>query len=135
MIKHLQQISGSPYHFKALEAFVETVLAGNGDGSAVIFNWDDKVSVILSRSGELQGLIVWRHLKWLQQVWICQGWVEPKYRRRGLYTKLYRAVKAEAKKLGARTIAGGVKPANVAMIAAAKRQGRKVVCVTVEEAL
>lgn len=133
MIKHILQVSGSPYHFKALEAFVETVRAGHGDGTTVNFNWDDRISVLLSKSGELQALIVWRDIKWNATAFILQGWVDPKHRRKGIYGKLYAAVKIQAKKCGCRFLAGAVAPDNAAILAVAKRQGRKVIALTIQE--
>jgi RimJ/RimL family protein N-acetyltransferase len=126
MIRHLKHISGTEFHFKAIEVWLEIGRAGHHDGRSLSISWDDRVSVVVSKSGEIEALIVWRPVQWNLEAWISIGWVAPAKRRTGLYSKLYRAVKLQARKAGMQTISGGVSPKNKAMIATAKKQGREL---------
>jgi RimJ/RimL family protein N-acetyltransferase len=136
VIKHLPMLSGSPYNYAAYEAWCETVRNGHcGEGRVCSISWNDKVSVSLAKDGTLQALIVWKYIEYMATAAICQGWTNPKLRCRGIYSRLYQAVKKEAKKLGSHAIEGYVDPSNVASIASAKRQGRNVTCLTLTERL
>jgi RimJ/RimL family protein N-acetyltransferase len=135
MIRHLEHIGGTEFHFKAIEAWVEIGRAGYHDGRSLSISFDDRVSAIVSKTGEIEALIAWRPVRWNLEAFISIGWVAPAKRRKGLYSKLYRSVKVQARKAGLRVISGGVSPENKAMTAAAKKQGRRLEALTFTETL
>jgi hypothetical protein len=136
MIRHFEQISGTEYYLPAIEAWCETQRRGHGEnGRSLSISWDDRVSVTIGSDGILQSLIVWKYLKWAMTAYITQGWTAPAFRRMGLYSALYRSVKKEAKKLGAKIIDGGISPANKSMLNAAKKQGRTIGAIWMKENL
>lgn len=124
VVEHLPQLSGSDANFPAVCAWVETVKAGHGYGFVCPWNWDDRAAIIRDKNETVVSLLVWRPLMWCGDAAILLAWTDPLARKCGLYSKLYKAVREEAAKLGIRRIVGYVDPSNAVIQKVAQSLGR-----------
>ncbi len=131
-IKHVQKLEGTPYYPFAMKGWIDIVEAGHGDPYRASF-YDDSPAVIMLDGDRPVSIIVWYESR--GSCHIAHAWTVPEYRRHGLNTKLYESLRELAKEKGRRRIGGGIVTTNVAMIEAARKQGRKEGFVYMEEEL
>lgn len=72
--------------------------------------------VVARKGGEVFAFAAWQ--EWHRDAFVGLAWTHPEFRRRGLYTALFTAIKDEAIKQGLAHIASGVDPANSVSMAA-----------------
>jgi len=123
-VEHLPQLGGSDANFPTVCAWVEMVKAGHGYAPVCPWNWDDRVAVIRDKDKAIVSLLVWRPAKWAGEAIIVIGWTDPRARKCGLYTKLYKAVSQQAREMGLRRITGYVMPQNETIHEVAVSLGR-----------
>ena len=126
VLETLDQISGTFAHSYAIQAWAELAQAGLVDGASLAINWGD-AAIVAKRDGAVIGILVWRHLGFLNQVFICLAYVSEAHRCSGVYRSMYGKLRELAHAKGATTIASGISPQNPKMIQAAEASGRKVV--------
>lgn len=76
------------------------------------------------RDFEAAGVILFGLEPEFKRCWITLSFVREEYRARGIHTAMYVGLRAEAMRMGVRSIESAVHVRNVAMRAVAKRQGR-----------
>lgn len=97
-----------------------------------IGSWDNKVLAAFELDkGEYSspiGFLAYEHIKWRKSVWISMAYVQPDYRAKGVYTKLFNKLKSHAFSLDPRPviIEGGISPHNATMCRAAESQDRRI---------
>lgn len=131
-IKHVEKLEYTPYYLFALKGWIEIVEAGHADGGKASF-YDNNPAIVMLDGDRPVSILVWTDSNGLCH--ICHGWTDPEYRRLGLYTRLYSALKEKAKEKGFKKISGGIAPSNHKMLEAAARQGRSPVAIYMEESL
>ena len=76
------------------------------------------------RDFETAGVVLFGLEPEFKRCWVTLSFVKEEYRGRGIYTAMYVGLRAEALRMGLRTIESATHVRNVAMRAVAKRQGR-----------
>ena len=115
----------------AARGWAENVSNGVGPREATL-HWSHK-TLAARINGAVVGVLVWDKLEANREAWIVLGYVDPEFRGRGVYTKLYRHLLDIAKREKLRCVSGGVSITNHAMRAVAERQGRIAVALTYSE--
>lgn len=125
LFRHYEGINHTP----ALPLLVEAQREMMSSGFMVnetVGSWDNWAIVAFMGLVPV-GLIAYENVKWRKIVWISLSYVVPKYRRRGIHTRLFKELRKKALTLeGApREIQGGVSAKNTVMQSAAIAQGRQ----------
>lgn len=107
-------------HINYSELISNGAIDGMEDGVAGL----DQAHVLLDDQGDIRSLIVWRLGAGESLAWITQSWTHLADRRKGLHSRLFKAMCKEAKRQGAIYVVGNIRHDNVAMIEAAKKTGR-----------
>lgn len=123
VVKSVEKPYGTPLATLITAAAGELQAAGLSPNIDTTAPWDCK-ALFAESDGTIVGFLCWKITEWRQEAWICLGYVKPDYRRQGVYTMLYQALRAECKRLKLRSIAGGIHHLNTAVIKAAEAQGR-----------
>lgn len=90
----------------------------------ISMHWEQ--SAVFVKVGEtIVAAMSYKHEKHMKQTWIFLAYVEPEFRRSGMYHAMFEEVKLRSQKEGMKSIAGGIATNNNAMIAAAESVGRK----------
>lgn len=129
-IIYYEQINGTVAVQLALRAEADLHAAGLAD-DVIITHWDQS-ALVAYEAGRAVGIITFEHSKWQKRINICQGWVDPEYRRRGIYRELWNALVEKAKELKAIKIMGYTRYNNERMLIVAKQLGRKITVIGME---
>ena len=135
MIKSLEHVSPSEYLLATVGAWVKLARAGLTQPELMSFGLEDRLLVDVEENGEPRSVLVWCYYAEDRSARVLLGYTWLKWRRQGLYTSLYEAMKEEAKALGAVKTVGGVMSDNASMLRLAEKQGRKVTAYWIEEIL
>ncbi len=115
----------------ALAAFVdrgwaELVAARHAAPDAEPHAEGDRLLVAREPGGRPIGILAFRHISRPARTFIAFGYVCPDSRRRGVYSRLYVRLVAEARAAGSAAIESEAYPDNEAILAVARGQGRTV---------
>lgn len=139
MLVHFKSIGGTIAMRQANLNYAEEISIGASSGE-----WEgpaeDRECVALIATGwvfnektlistpkfHIVSMILFCHSKQTRCTWISQSWTNKRYRRIGLHTRLFNKVAQLARGKGILTIGSKIAPNNIAMIEAAKKQGRIV---------
>lgn len=130
-VEHYKRINGSPataFVVRGYAKIVDTL----PDISCIELS--GKNEVIFARSGkDYIGFISFAEYE--DYAWVYASYVDPKFRKQGIYTKMYKRLRTLARKRGYRSIESGIAPKNKAMLKAAVSMGREVHSVVVVDNL
>jgi GNAT superfamily N-acetyltransferase len=123
-IRHYKQISNTSALPLALRA--QQALRNNGFvDNLLTLSWDHSaIEAVPDLTGRGIGIMVYQHLEWAKQIYVGIGWVDPNYRRQGVYTHMWRALLAKAKDLKVVEIRGITHVDNGSMRTLAAKLGR-----------
>lgn len=105
-------------------AWDELLDAGFVDPHAIVLEYDLRAAIARIK-GKIAGFIFWKKVEWNSSAFIQLSYVLPVYRRINVYSRLYRSVCEQAKKIGAVTIQSGIDLNNQKMRRAAEKMGRQ----------
>ncbi len=129
-IKLVDKPYGTPVAKLLVDAAAELHRNGFGGKVANGPTWSSEAIYAETAEDGIVGVICFTIQTWRGELWIEMGYVDPRFRGCGVYTKMYKTLEREAVKRNLRSIAGGVDPGNTAIIKAAERQGRKLEALT-----
>lgn len=95
------------------------------DASVIILGSDTNAFMAFRSDGTPVGVITW-DTSYNKTFYIGIGYVDPNYRKRGIYNRLVERLKDHAKENGVTKITGWIKASNGPMVTAAARQGRTI---------
>jgi GNAT superfamily N-acetyltransferase len=107
-----------------LAARVQAELISTNQSEPVLsVGWDDN-AILAVVDGKAIGIITWIYSEWAKTVSIHLGWVDPEYRRKGVYLQMWKELVQKARDSGAKNIIGTTHMDNHAMRKTAKALGR-----------
>lgn len=108
----------------ALKAFVELFESGDTDGLTSPPNWDDNaIAAFIDNS--CIGILTWTKSEWAKAINVRLGHINQKFRRKGIYQKLWKELLIIAREEKVNTIIGATGIKNMPMQAVMKSQKRK----------
>lgn len=131
-IRHVDSINGTPLVSLVVAGWHELFEAGFAAPDVGI-SYDHKAYYAeMAGSGEIAGILVYNDEEWRKAFFVTLGYVLPKYRRAGVYRKLWEALVAGATEKGRLRILGATHVNNETMRAVHESLGRKETFVTYE---
>jgi GNAT superfamily N-acetyltransferase len=118
-----EQLNGCAALELAVEGWRQLLIKKTASAGLVLLHWDDRV-IWFEHKREVIAVMTYRVMDWNKTIWIGLSFVCPQWRKRGLYRRMYRALRVIAAKKGIAAIESGISPTNKVMIAAAQRCGR-----------
>lgn len=122
IIRHYEGLNRTPALPLAEKAQAELKAEGLTENASLI-SWDHQAFVAFEFDVAV-GVITFGHTKWLKQLDISLGYVEPDRRGTGVYRALWAALVVHAQKVGAVEICGSTSVRNQRMRDVAKALGR-----------
>lgn len=122
-VKQAEKLNGCPALKLCVHGWSELIKAGLVPSDSVVLNWDDSV-LWVEDSGQIVGVMTYKVMEWTKCLWVGLSFVNPEYRRQGLYSQMYARAVEIAKEKAMIRVESGIDPQNVAMIQAAKKTGR-----------
>jgi len=130
-VEHFKRVNGSPASAFVVRGYSK-IVDNLPDISQVAL--DGKNEVIYARHGDdYIGFISF--VEYEDYIWVCASYVDSKFRKQGIYSKMYKKLRTMAKKRGYRSIESGIAPKNKAMLKAAKSAGREIHSIVVVDRL
>ncbi len=126
-IKHYSGLNYTPAVLLAAEAQY-SLLSENMSEPLISTFWDDEI-ILATIDNDSAGLILWKYSEWVKTVNIHIGYVRPKYRRFGVYRKMWYALIDKAREAKAKNIMGTTHIDNIGMRETARSLGRKEISV------
>ena len=124
-IRHMDTYMRTPALRTAIKAWLEIEESGHGDGGQLI-SWNHPVLVALdTRDKTVCGILTYSRKDEESVIHVRIGYVEVSHRGHGIYSHLWHALMARAKKDGAMRIVGTTHAQNTGMKRLAVRLGRK----------
>ena len=124
-IKYTDRISGSECGWFSKKSSVDVTTDGFGYSDLMSDPSDEAYYVV--DNDKVVGILVFYINKRVKSCWISHAFIDKEYRRKGMYVRMYKKLRARCIRKNCRSIAGGIKPENKAMIATAKKIGRELV--------
>ncbi|SRR6266404_505712 len=121
-IAHYKGLNYTPAVCLATKVQAELIASGKSEPLLSV-GWDDN-AIVASINEKEVGLITWRYIEWIRTVNIHLGWVDPEYRRNGIYSQMWRELVQKARDLEAKCITGTTHMDNYAMRKVARSMGR-----------
>lgn len=126
----IPQIGGTRFCGYAIIANAELLKENLADWDIPQVSWDDRAVVALT--GELAspdsaviGLITWQKVEWRKECTIKLGWVDPLFRRQGIYQLMWQRLCKDATEAGLTVITSAVKTTNLPMRQLLRKLGRE----------
>lgn len=124
-ITHADTYMRTPALRVAIKAWLEIEQSGHGDGEQLI-SWNHPAFIAWDeRDKKVCGILTYRPKSDDHVIHIQIGYIEPSYRRLGIYSLLWHALCEQAKKLEAKQITGIMHSENTAMRTLAAKLGRQ----------
>lgn len=123
-VHHVDQFTDHPVMKLLARGFAESAECGV---SGVPLHWEQSAIYLTDDDGDIVSAIAYRKLQDRNCYWICMGCTAEHQRRNGLYSRLHRALVMRARENGVASVEGEVRNSNLAMMNAAKNQGRMAV--------
>lgn len=124
-IARYEKIGRSPAVPLIPRAWLELLDAGLMERTHIPVFSGSPVVVALAPSGAAVGFLHW-YAQDDGQAWVVLGWIDPTWRRRGIYRRLYADLREQCLAQGIPAISGGTDAGNAGMLATAAALGRKV---------
>ncbi len=121
-VRYLKPLGGTPVQRFLLNA-IEAERPWSGPLQVTIPNWDQEGVFVENKVGEVISAMAFERSVWDRTVVIGYAFTDPKHRRKGHHSKLFKAVCKIAKRDGYYKIRRSVKGDNKVMIAAIEAQG------------
>lgn len=115
----------------AVEGWHHLLTNGLVDIHVSAFDWDNDY-VVAWLDGEPVGLIVFAHQVWNKVLLVRFGYVQPQWRRMGIYQRLWEALVKDAQERKIPRISSATYLTNTAVRSLAEKQGRGELMVTLE---
>lgn len=95
------------------------------DRRVIMLDMDTQAFMAFRSDGTPVGVITWSE-SYTKTAYIGLGYVDPAYRKQGIYNRLVERLKEHARENGMTQITGWIKTSNGPMVTAAARQGRTI---------
>ncbi|MEI9917081.1 MAG: GNAT family N-acetyltransferase [Methylovirgula sp.] len=103
-IETYEGISATPALPLAVEGWHELIKRKLADDQ-MIFNWDSNALVAFVGKKPV-GVLLWAKIEWQKRAYVNLGYVQPDYRRRGIYRQLFAGLVEKAREAKLREIQG-----------------------------
>lgn len=127
-IEHVKGINRRGLMTVIAEGWNEILQAGNGE-DAVCPNWDQE-AIVAKVDGDVAGVLTFVEFEAYRHIWIYLSYVRPRYRRQGLFRKMFDRLTEIAREREVPEIQSGVSARNTTMQKVNARLGRKVESLT-----
>jgi len=126
-VHHIKMINCSPV--VPLLAKCMTEMSAHYGNNEIVIHWNHEAVYIYTNNPvaptSLAAAMSFEHIEHMKHTWIHAVYVEPRYRRQGMYTAMWDVVEQQAILAGSRELSGGINIENMPMREAAEKVGRQ----------
>jgi GNAT superfamily N-acetyltransferase len=122
----LKMIEQTPVSLFITKGWVELADAGHVDPNSILVG-GSYPAVYAEERGKIIGAITYFGSEGDLSLNINMGYVLPKYRRRGVYTRMFEEIKTIGRERGFKWISTHTSPKNTAIVATNEKLGRRVI--------
>jgi GNAT superfamily N-acetyltransferase len=125
--QEFERINNTPAIALIARAWSELLEAGLA-APELVGHWQQK-AIVGNFDGEAIALITWEPVEYKNCIWLQMGYVDPSYRRRGIYVQMWERLVAKARELKIPQIESGIHVRNEAALALSDSLGRERIAI------